>query len=254
MSESGYLNFDLEIERTGQHYGVQVLSSPAGEARAEIATSVLTQIDSAATPQAIGEQLYEAIFRGEIGTSLRRSLDEAHRQEKGLRIRLRLADAPELTNLPWEYLYDHSRDTFLALSSETPLVRYLDLPEPPRDLQGEPKLRVLAVIASPAGYPPLDVEREWANLKTALHDLEAHGLVAIDRLMPPSMEALQRQLLHQEYHILHFLGHGSFNAEASDSVLLLRDEAGQPQVITGQDFSTLLRDKRSLRLTLLNAC
>ena len=254
MSESGYLNFDLEIERAGQHYDVQVLSSPAGEARAEIESSVLTQIDSTATPQAIGEQLYEAIFRDEIGTSLRRSLDEAHRQEKGLRIRLRLANAPELTNLPWEYLYDHSRDTFLALSSETPLVRYLDLPEPPRDLQGEPKLRVLAVIASPAGYPPLDVEREWANLKTALHDLEAHGLVAIDRLMPPSMEALQRQLLHQEYHILHFLGHGSFNAEASDSVLLLQDEAGQPQVITGQDFSTLLRDKRSLRLTLLNAC
>ena len=100
MSESGYLNFDLEIERAGQHYGVQVLSSPAGEARAKIESSVLTQIDSAATPQVIGEQLYEAIFRGEIGTSLRRSLDEAHRQEKGLRIRLRLADAPELTNLP----------------------------------------------------------------------------------------------------------------------------------------------------------
>jgi tetratricopeptide (TPR) repeat protein len=254
MSESGYLNFDLEIERAGQHYGVQVLSSPAGEARAEIESSVLTQIDSAATPQAIGEQLYEAIFRGEIGTSLRRSLDEAHRQEKGLRIRLRLAEAPELNNLPWEYLYDRSRDTFFALSSETPLVRYLDLPEPPSDLQGEPKLRVLAVIASPAGYPPLDVEREWANLKIALHDLEANGQVAIDRLTPPSIEALQRQLLRQEYHILHFLGHGTFDAEANDSVLLLQDEASHPQVVTGQDFSTLLRDHRSLRLALLNAC
>ncbi len=254
MSESGYLNFDLEIERAGHRYGVQVLSSPVGEARAEIESSVLAQIDSAATPQAIGELLYETIFRDEILSCLRRSLDEAQRQEKGLRIRLRLADAPELTNLPWEYLYDRSRDTFFALSSETPLVRYLDLPEPPRDLQGEPKLRVLAVIASPAGYPPLDVEHEWANLKTALHDLEARGLVAIDRLTPPSIEALQRQLLRQEYHILHFLGHGSFDAEAGDSVLLLQDEAGRPQVITGQHFSTLLRDHRSLRLALLNAC
>ena len=254
MSESGYLNFDLEIERAGQHYSVQVLSSPAGEARAEIESSVLAQIDSAATPQAIGEQLYEAIFRAEILSCLRRSLDEAQRQEKGLRIRLRLADAPELTNLPWEYLYDRSRDTFFALSSETPLVRYLDLPEPPPDLQGEPKLRVLAVIASPAGYPPLDVEHEWTNLKTALHDLEARGLVAIDRLTPPAIEALQHQLLRQEYHILHFLGHGSFDTEAGDSVLLLQDEAGRPQVITGQHFSTLLHDHRSLRLALLNAC
>ena len=254
MAESGYLNFDLEIEHNGQRYGIDVLSSPAGEARAEIESSVLTQIDSAATPMVIGEQLYDAIFLDEIGTSLRRSLDEAHRQEKGLRIRLRLADAPELTNLPWEYLYDRSRDTFLALSSETPVVRYLDLPEPPRDLQGEPQLRVLAVIASPAGYPPLDVEHEWSNLKTALHDLEARGLVAIDRLTPPSIEALQRQLLRQEYHILHFLGHGSFDTEAGDSVLLLQDETGRPQVVAGQHFSTLLHDHRSLRLALLNAC
>jgi CHAT domain-containing protein len=89
-------------------------------------------------------------------------------------------------------------------------------------------LRVLAVIASPAGYPPLDVEREWTNLKAALHDLEARGLVAVDRLTPPSIDAFQRQLLRQEYHILHFLGHGSFDAKASDSVLLLQDEAGQP--------------------------
>jgi tetratricopeptide (TPR) repeat protein len=254
MAESGYLNFDLEVEHTGQNYSVQVLSSPAGEARAEVEASVLMPIDSAATPQAVGEQLYEAVFRDEILSCLRRSMDEAKRQQKGLRIRLRLAEVPDLANLPWEYLYDRSRDTFLALSSETPLVRYLDLPEPPRDLQGEPRLRVLAVIASPAGYAPLDVEHEWANLKAALHDLEARGLVAIDRLAPPSIDALQRQLLRQEYHILHFLGHGSFDAEASDSVLLLQDEAGQPQVVTGQYFSTLLRDHRSLRLALLNAC
>jgi len=86
MSESGYLNFNLEIERAGQHYGVQALNSPAGEARAAIESSVLTPIDSGATPQAIGEPLYEAIFRDELGASLRRSLDKAHHQEKGLRI------------------------------------------------------------------------------------------------------------------------------------------------------------------------
>ncbi len=254
MAESGYLNFDLAIEHVGQNYSVQVLSSPAGEARAEFEASVLTQIDSAAPPQTVGEQLYQAVFRDEIRSCLRRSVDEAKDQQKGLRIRLRLADVPELANLPWECLYDRSRDAFLALSSETPLVRYLDLPEPPRDLQGEPRLRVLAVIASPTGYPPLDVEHEWTNLKAALYDLEARGLVVIERLAPPSIEVLQRQLLRQEYHILHFLGHGSFDVEASDSVLLLQDEAGQPQVITGQHFSTLLRDHRSLRLALLNAC
>ena len=128
MAESGFLNFDLEIEHAAQKYSVQVLSSPAGEARAVIEASVLTQLDSAATPQAVGEQLYEAVFRDEIRSCLRRSMDEAGRQQKGLRIRLRLSEVPELANLPWEYLYDRSRDTFLALSSETPLVRYPTCP------------------------------------------------------------------------------------------------------------------------------
>ena len=254
MAETGYINLDLEIERTGENYVVQVLSSPVGEAKAAFGADPLARVDLTAPPQTTGALLYDALFREEVRSCLQRSRDEAARQGKGLRIRLRLADVPELANLPWEYLYDQGRDSFLALSAETPLVRYLDLPEPPREMPGEPRLRVLAVIASPAGYPPLDVEREWRNLKAALRDLEARGVVAVDRLSPPSTEALQRQLLRREYHILHFLGHGSFDAEAGDSVLLLQAETDQPQVITGQHFSTLLRDHRSLRLAVLNAC
>ena len=254
MSETGYLNFDLEIERAAQGYSAEVISSPAGEARADIPPPLLTQLDQTGTQQAIGAQLFDAVFRDEVLSSLRRSLDEAQRQGKGLRIRLRLADVPELADLPWETLYDRSRDTFLALSADTPLVRYLELPESPREMEGEPRLRVLAVIASPAGYPPLDIEHEWANLKEALKDLEARGLVALERLAPPSLDALQRQLRLQEYHILHFLGHGSFDAQAQDSVLLLQGEDGKPQIVSGQNFSALLRDQRTLRLAVLNAC
>ena len=254
MPEKGYLNFDLEIERATQGYSAEVISSPAGEARADIPPPLLTQLDQTGSQQAIGAQLFDAVFRDEVLSSLRRSLDAAERQGKGLRIRLRLADVPELADLPWETLYDRSRDIFLALSADTPLVRYLELPESPRDMKGEPRLRVLAVIASPAGYPPLDTEHEWANLKEALKDLEARGLVALERLAPPSLDALQRQLRVQEYHILHFLGHGSFDAQAQDSVLLLEGEDGKPQVVSGQNFSALLRDQRSLRLTVLNVC
>ena len=106
---------------------------------------------------------------------MRRSLDVAERAEKGLRLRLRLADVPELADLPWELLYDRQRARFFSLSRETPLVRYLDLPEPADSIRPEIKLRVLAVIASPADYPALDVEREWANLKEALSDRARGG-------------------------------------------------------------------------------
>ena len=71
----------------------------------------------------------------------------------GVRIRLRLKDAPELANYPWEYLYDRSLNWFVALSLETPVVRYVDLPVATRPLKVELPLRILAMISSPAGCP-----------------------------------------------------------------------------------------------------
>jgi hypothetical protein len=45
---------------------------------------------------------------------LRRSLTLTRAQQAGMR--LRLADNPELAELPWEFLYDPRRDRFLAQS------------------------------------------------------------------------------------------------------------------------------------------
>ncbi len=91
----------------------------------------------------------------------------------------------------------------------------MDLPEPPPDLMPGLRLRVLAVIASPRGYPELDIEREWANLAAALEELQRRDIVTLDRLEPPTLEALQDQLQQQQYHILHFLGHGAFDPAAT---------------------------------------
>lgn len=68
------------------------------------------------------------VFAGQVQSCLQRSLDSVRQQGQGLRIRLRLSDAPELTDLPWEFLYDPTQSHFLAYSTLTPLARYLDLP------------------------------------------------------------------------------------------------------------------------------
>lgn len=254
MSDTGYLNFDLEIERAETGYRAQVLSSPAGEASVAVQPEALQRLDLTAPSEVLGGQLFDAVFQGEVLSCLRRSLDEAERTNQGLRLRLRLPETPELAGLPWETLYDRTRGRFLALSRETPLVRYIDLPEPARSLEPGPRLRVLVVIASPSGLPPLDTAREWANLQEALDDLQRRGTVEIRRLEPASVAALQRELLQQEYHILHFVGHGDLDPQAREGVVLLADADGRPQPISGQYLSTLLRDHRSLRLALLNAC
>jgi hypothetical protein len=67
---------------------------------------------------------------------------------------LRLTSAPELANLPWEYLYNSALNRFPALSIETPVVRYLELPERIRPLAITPPLRVLAIISSPLQAVP----------------------------------------------------------------------------------------------------
>lgn len=192
--------------------------------------------------------MFDAVFSDEIHSCLGASLNEVNRQGNRLRIRLRLKDVPKLADLPWEYLDNSSLNRFLALSIETPLVRYLDLPEPIIPLQVSPPLRVLVVIASPTDYAQLDVEGEWVALRKALGDLEQRRLVALERLDEATLAGLQRRFRRAKYHILHFIGHGGFDQASQDGVLVMEDEQGRGRLVSGQDLGMLLRDHRTLRL------
>jgi len=274
MEEISYLDFDLLIERAEKGYTVQVLNSPAGRATADFSLPFselelenfllrvgrtrrgVRRLESPEMEAAksFGGRLFDAVFSGDVRGCLHSSLDEADRQEAGLRLRLRLADVPELADLPWEYLHNPTLNRFFVLSAETPLVRYLDLPERIRPLAVQPPLKVLVVISSPSNYPPLDVEREWEKLREALGDLEQRGLVALERLEDATLMTLQRRLRRGEYHIFHFIGHGGFDERAQDGVLLLEDEQGRGRPVSGQYLGTLLHDERTLQLAILNAC
>lgn len=272
MHKRDYLDFDLEIEREPQGYRIEV-NGPGGQSTAtfelpfsdlELENFLLKighvrrgmrRIDSpeVAALKTFGAQLFEAVFAGELRACLRSSLDAAAEQHAGLRIRLRLTDTPELADIPWEYLYHPALNRFLALSAETPLVRYLELPTRVRQLAVTPPLRMLSMVSSPRGYPPLDVEREWTKLQTALGDLIERGLVVLDRI-PATLAALQQQLRHTDYHIFHFVGHGGFDERTQDGVLLFEEADRESDRVSAQDLGTLLHDHRTLRLVMLNAC
>src|SRR4051794_18215789 len=145
-----YLNFDLLITSAEGGYRAQVIESPVGEAttRFTLPAALAPPPDqgqpqpgatrgfvrptdpNASDAQAIGAPLFAAVFAGDVGVCLTRSEDAAGRQGKGLRIRVRLTQTPELVDVPWESLFDARQNTFLALSETTPVVRYLDLAEP----------------------------------------------------------------------------------------------------------------------------
>jgi len=50
--------------------------------------------------------------------------------------------------LPWEYLYSPMGKRFLSLSTHTPIVRYLELPQKVSPLNVQAPLRILVMMAS----------------------------------------------------------------------------------------------------------
>ena len=279
-----YLNFDLRIEPWEGSYRSLVIDSPVqGGASSRISLSEQKVLRASGSeprqpvsdhrrlvpatpvpapqpaipldPRALGKYLFEAVFHGEVLSFLRRSQDEIARQgADGLRVRLLLTDVPELAKLPWELFYDPAHNQFLSLSTQSPVVRYLDVLQRQEPMATEPPLHVLVMISAPKDQPPLDVEEEWAKLNKALADLKAQGQVLLHRLDTATLAELQKQLRQGKYHIFHFMGHGAFDEQTQDGLLVLEDGAGASHLVSSQVLGTLLHDEPSLRLAVLNAC
>jgi len=277
MDRLQYLDFELKIEREGDHYAARVLRSPVGEAAStftlpfsedRLALLVLKlgglrsgtraiRSEEIEAARELGGKLFEAVFGGEVRACLRSSLDEAQRQEgTGLRLKLRLQETPELADLPWEYLYDSSLDRFIAQSNQTPIVRYVEMPERIKPLTIQLPLQVLVMVSSPddPNYAPLDVGRESAMLRQALDPLSRTGRVRVEWLERATLAALQRRLQGGPYHIFHFIGHGGFDKKTEEGVLVLEDEQRRGWLADGHRIGALLHDHRSLRLAVLNSC
>ena len=107
-------------------------------------------------------------------------------------------------------------------------MRYLELPGPVKPLAVKPPLRVPVIIAAPAGLPALDGEKEWARLAGVAGGAQQRGLVTFERMQPPTLPALLRRLRAGEYHVVHFIGHGAFDEQAQEGVLLLKMRRAAP--------------------------
>ncbi len=203
--------------------------------------------------QDFGTRLYRAVFNGDVAACLRLSLDEAKRRGAGLRIRLRIDDRlPALADLPWEYLYAPELGRFLALSDDTPLLRYLEVSHGAQLQPVRPPLVVIAVLSNPEGATPLAVDKEWRNLQEAVSGM-GRRQVRLERVAA-TWPALQARLRTGPAHVLHFIGHGYFDDAANQGGLLFEDEQGRPVLVPAERFKVLLSDQAALRLVFLNAC
>lgn len=291
MPPKSYLKFDLLIDAIEDGYYARVIDAPAGQASARFVlpfsrpemAHVLTLVGGNVrrfmlgdeshvpdkpplTPYSFGTLLYNAVFAATpVGVCLQSSIELARQQGAGLRIRLRLTDAPELAALPWEYLFDGDNRRFFAHSAQTPIVRYLDVAQAESTLRIERPLRILVILSDPKDVAPrLQVEREWNRMQEALSLLLASGAVTVTRLPTATLAVLQNTLRQNAYHVLHFIGHGWFTETQAEGItpsialpagLLFENAQGNSEQVTADKLGVLLHDhSATLRLAFLNSC
>jgi len=258
-------NFDLLIWKTAEGYRARVRDPESGEAYSDFSRPFPEEdLSGALHPggacrdlkhprefsvlaRDLGSSLFGAIFSGEVLVSWRRCLDRAGR--KGLRLRLHLS-SPDLWDWPWELLHD-PRLGFLASLPETPVVRYIEMSEPIRPLRVRPPIRVLAISSCPAGFSNLSIQEELADLESSLAELRH---VELDRLENATREALHGKLQESTFHVIHFIGHGTFDSRRGGGMVLLQREDGEADPIGAQELNVLLKAHPEVRLVVLNVC
>ena len=270
-----YVDFDVAIEHADQGYAAHVAGA-AGEVVTSPFTLPFAPTELAAFMVAVGPpraatrrlvpaaarvtdvkdyggRLGDALLTGSVGAAFRARLDEARAQGRDVRVRLRLDTVPELEAVPWEYLYDTRLGRFLTLSTRTPVVRLLDALDSPPPVTVQAPLRVLVMISSPSDMPELAVEREEQLLRATTGDLVEAGHLELVVLGRATLPTLQRALL-EPFHVFHFIGHGGWDRESEQGVLVLEREDRTSHRVSGARLGTLLHDARDLQLAVLNAC
>lgn len=207
-------------------------------------------------PSQIGQTLFGALLPPPLREGFLQCLGWTEgRPDRALRLRLVLdPSCPEQAAaqaLPWELLYRAETRDFLSRSVMTPVVRQLEAPRLRiHDVPTLP-LRVLVVVSSPRGVPYLDLEQERQRIDSAWGSRKD---VHVEFLKTATIAEARRALRDEPIHVLHFMGHGAFDAQSGEGALLFETSAGEQHTVSGQVLAATLDGSRALRLVFLNAC
>jgi hypothetical protein len=194
-----------------------------------------------------GGALFNAVMSaGNVGATYRQAL-LAHPQ---LRLTLSLDKAASLMAVPWEFLYDQT--DFIATSPDTPVVRSLDVAQPPRPLEVELPLRILVVSAQPTDAEAINAGLERESLEPALKPLSDRNAVVLDWLEHATLDSLNDKLFSGAYHIIHFIGHGGF--VMGEGALVFENDQNLSDIVGADRFAPILKPRKSIRLVVLNSC
>jgi len=202
--------------------------------------------------KALGSTLYRSLFPPDVHAHLRASMAAADAAARGVRLRL-ILEPPDLSALPWEFLYDIDINTFLANTTQLVLSRFISVIGARRDLKTvTPPLKILLILSSPAGLPALDTVGEEQLIRHALATLLTAATVEMDVLSEATIRNINQKLREKPYNVVHFVGHADFADDKGQ--LALVDQNGMTRLVDDETFSNFFLGNRSMGLVILNAC
>ncbi|MCX5231998.1 CHAT domain-containing protein [Streptomyces sp. NPDC006553] len=242
----------LNVERIRERSGtLQNESRPLSTRGGSRKTAVALRDRDA---RAIGDELFGALFPGEVGGLYAERRQQAAARGENLRMMLRMT-APELTTLPWELI--HNPDFgFLCLEDE--VVRCVDLASlplgpPPTHLQ----VRVTGMVSAPPFERSLNVKGEERNLRKSLQRLTERKFARLRWVNAVNWTTLMNEFTAESggCHVFHYVGHGAYDSEQGAGALVFSDELGRRQLISGDSVGRAIQ-QAPLRpqLVVLNGC
>lgn len=198
----------------------------------------------------VGRELFDALFSGPVGETYRASVEAANACGERLQVVLRF-DVAGLAAIPWESMYDAQNDEYVGLAD--PVIRHIPSAEA-EPLEIVPPLRVLVLVASPDGLSALDVEAERTKLSQSLAEPIADGRIQLKWLMQATWEQVHDEMMRGTWHVLHFIGHGDYDARSDQGVIALVGDGGANLVEADRLAALLNEASTTPMLVVLNSC
>lgn len=239
--------------------GISPLSDPL---HASLDPALEAQAQRSINLNALGQQLYNALFQGTIRDSWMTAQGIAQHRQEILRLRLGLKDN-RLPRLPWEVL--HAGDRPLATGTDVLFSRYnssfaamssFQYQQVPMLEPGQ-SLKILLVLAAPSDQEMLALKQEALHLQEELQSLpngNRNGLpdIQLTILEQPGREQLTQALEHSPYQVLHYAGHSNLGTSGG-KLYLVSSKTGLTEALSGDDLAGLLVNN-GIRMAVFNSC
>jgi len=225
------------------------------EASHEAASPLTYQVSDGGTSMQI-EAIGRFVFERVLPESVRMELMRLLQGQPGLRVLWKVEEGTGLTDLPLEAMWVVPARMCLALSPKHSVVRLLSAGLATGVRPIARPLRILAVFANPIASARLDVRAEAEVMRRVLRPAMADGRVLMETLVEEeaTLPRLQEMLRTFKPHVLHFVGHGTYQHERQEGALVLHEPGGGgPRMVTDADVRILVQDK-GLQLVVLNGC